>query len=247
MKRLSLISACIWSVVSPLLAIAAESAPVVDSGCVVPPSNMSNEFKKWNNTVEDRIKKYFQPYRFSKERDIQVKMQINKLGVIEDAEIKSSSWSVESDVAALEACWNCGPLPNVPLDKYAMLPPTTAETESNNDGTNYIANFEREANAAVFAGARSFFKSHPEEIEKRFAVHAIPLAVLERYPAAFTKEELSGIKNLMFFPKNSYTYENTVKAWYSDWQEFYISKPRATRKEIIDYVNKRASKRFFEK
>lgn len=246
-KRILLVSLTLVSIFISTANADTLSTPKSNSaGCSVPASGITTEFQRWNDVTSERVRKYFEPYQFPEDRFSEVEMSVNKLGFIENVHITSSSWSVEGDVSALEACWNSGPLPAVPDIKYSLVPPPLAGQSASSE-TTYSTCFKKGDNTKVFGGAISYFKQNPSQSKKFFAVHAIPLAVIDRYPASFSSDELSSSKNVLVFPKNSYQYENTVKAWYSEWQEFFGQNPKASRADILSAVQKRLNKRLFEK
>jgi hypothetical protein len=84
--------------------------------------------------------------------------------------------------------------------------------------------------------AETFFKANPSLRGRVWVHHAIPQAVLKRYPGLFTHAELDALSNLRGIPKaiNRDLHLSTINR---TWNNFYRDYPNATRDMIEQYAN----------
>ena len=93
----------------------------------------------------------------------------------------------------------------------------------------------RAAPRETFDYAKEFYKANPDargEVED--VHHAIPKAVLNRYPGRFTAEEINGASYLRGIPNSQVrTLHRTLGL---EWNKFYRSYPDASREEILRWM-----------
>lgn len=248
MKRLiGLVSLALFSSLS--VAVLAENSTKGEStlqnkpmseGCGVAPTpnGVTPEFESWQKRINETPQKYWQPYEFPKDRYCSIEFRVLRNGAMEDASVISSAWSIDADVSALEACWSSAPFSEPPaeydLSKAATTPPNYDPSHSIIAG----AKFSKSDINELFTGAIEIFKQQPSLKEKKFALHAIPLSVLDRYPRLFAKAELSSKGNVHLMDKDNYSYPASVQAYYENWHEFFLKHPKSSRSEIVDFAKK---------
>lgn len=222
---------------------AEDSAP---TGCALPfhPS-FTPEYEEWTKAVKEAPLKYWQPYEFPEDRNCSVRYRVNPSGTYQDLNLNSSCWSIEGDVSAIEACWASLPLPTCPPTYTGpVLPaPPTAPFMPRDNTIVFSAEFKKIEERRTFTGAIQYFQKHPEKKKTHFALHAIPLSVLDRYPGLFTREELTGEENVALWEKHSYDYVSSVQAHFERWYEFYYANKTSSRKAIIDLAKEITGKK----
>ena len=74
-------------------------------------------------------------------------------------------------------------------------------------------------------------KSTHELKNGEIAYFAIPIDVLQRYPGAFSDEELIS-------PKNTICRIGTqrIRSWYAEWSVFFQENPSATREQLLEHA-----------
>lgn len=220
-----------------------QQKPLSIADCTVPSSNITPAFQHWLDGLNSQPYKYWQPYEFATDRYSQIEVMIAKDGTMLDATPKSSCWSVDGDVSALEACWSIAPLTKRP-EQFSVMPSPNYVEE---DMIPAVIEFHKKDVKELFTGAIDYFKHNPKLKNKQFAVHTIPLSILDRYPSTFSKVELSSEENVLTFPKDSYLYISSVKAYFEHWQKFIQQHPKSSREEILDFANKLTNKKLFQK
>lgn len=234
MKSIPPILALGVALISSLPPVSAEKPEAI--GCSIPASTPTTpEFDAWQKAAKEAPHKYWQPYEFPEDRDCSVRYRVNPNGIYQDLNLNSSCWSIDGDVSAIEACWASLPLPTCPpmFTGPVLPPPPTAPFMPRDNTLMFSAEFNKKEERLTFTGAIEYFKKNPERKKTHFALHAIPLAVLDRYPGLFTREELTSEENVALWEKHSYDYVSSVQVHFERWHEFFYANKTASRKAII--------------
>jgi hypothetical protein len=83
---------------------------------------------------------------------------------------------------------------------------------------------------------KTFFAKHPHLKGKVWVHHAVPRAVMKRYPGRLTWTEMHALDNLRGIPKGRVNDRLHLSVLRRQWERFYRNNPNATRQDLYDFA-----------
>lgn len=209
-------------------------AHAADTQCRLPESISTIEFQDWVKRAKELPRRYWRPYLFPADRYGRIEIEIDYKSGMPLVKLTSSTWTVEGDASCLEAGWNSCMTAPAPAVHYVLPPPPVAGQSPPVDSSLRLdEEFYAEDIGEKFSGAKDYYLANPEQSEKTFALHAVPLCVLDRYPGLFSDDQLNAKDNVIFLEKDKYRYERDIRVFFQYWYKFFKEHPRASREDVL--------------
>lgn len=205
-----------------------------DAQCGVPESTVTIEYQEWVKKARELPRRYWRPYLFPGDRYGRIKIEIDYKSGMPLVNLTSSTWTVEGDASCLEAGWNSCMTAPAPAVHYVLPPPPVAGQNPADESKLCLdEEFCAEDIGKKFSGAKDFYLANPEQSEKTFALHAVPLCVLDRYPGLFSDDQLNAKDNVIVLEKDKYRYERDIRVFFQYWHKFFKENPGASKEDVL--------------
>lgn len=83
---------------------------------------------------------------------------------------------------------------------------------------------------------KTFFAKHPHLKGKVWVHHAVPQAVMKRYPGLLTPAEMHALDNLRGIPKGRVNNRLHLSVLRRQWERFYRNNPSPTKQDLYDFA-----------